>query len=197
MSEPDPRRSDYPIDPIFLARWSPRAFSGEPVAEADLRTMFEAARWAPSSYNSQPWRFFYAVAGTPQFAQFLGLLVEFNQSWAKTAGALVILAAKETMQLGDKSVPSRTFALDAGAAWGYLALEAARLGYMTHAMAGIDLERTRTALKLPDGISPQIAIAVGRIGDKASLPEGLRDREYPSPRLPQTDFAFAGGFPAA
>ncbi len=118
MGETNPRQADHPIDPIFLTRWSPRAFTGEPVPEAALASMFEAARWAPSSYNSQPWRFLYALCGTPNFDRFLGLLVEFNQSWAKTAGALVILVSKETMQAGDKIVPSRTHAFDAGAAWG-------------------------------------------------------------------------------
>lgn len=197
MDETNPRHADYPIDPIFLARWSPRAFAGEPVPEAVLRSMFEAARWAPSSYNSQPWRFLYARRGTPHFDKFLGLLVEFNQSWAKTAGALVILVSKETMQVGDKVMPSRTHALDAGAAWGYLALEAVRLGWTTHAMAGVDLERARVELTIPEGFSPQIAIAIGRLGDKAILPEGLRGREVPSPRLPQSEFVFEGGFPAA
>lgn len=197
MDAANSRQADYPIDPIFTARWSPRAFTGEPVPEKDLATMFEAARWAPSSYNSQPWRFLYAQAGTPHFDKFLHLLIEFNQSWAKTAGALVILVSKETMQVGDKVVPSRTHALDVGAAWGYLALEAVRLGYMTHAMAGIDLERTRTELKVPDGFAPQIAIAIGRHGGKAILPEAMQAREVPSPRLPQKDFVFEGGFPPA
>ena len=94
MNDNNPRRADYPIDPMFIRRWSPRAFTGEPVPEADLRSMFEAARWAPSSSNLQPWRFFYALAETPHFAKFLALLSEGNQIWAKNAGALIVLVSK-------------------------------------------------------------------------------------------------------
>jgi nitroreductase len=161
--------------------------------------MFEAARWAPSSYNSQPWRFLYAVRGTPHFDKFLGLLNEFNQSWAKTAGALVILVSKETMAVPgtDKIVPSRTHAFDAGAAWAYLALEASRLGFAAHGLAGVELDKIRTELKVPEGFTPEIGIAIGRPGDKTILPEALQAREAPSPRLPQKDIVFEGGFPAA
>lgn len=197
MDAANPRHADHPIDPMFLARWSPRAFTGEPVPEADLKIMFEAARWAPSSSNSQPWRFLYARAGTPHFETFVKLLVEGNQGWAKTAGALVILVSKETMETGDKVIPMRTHALDVGTAWGFLALQALRLGYMTHAMAGVELDRIRTELKVPSGYSPQIAIAIGKQADKSILPERLREREVPNARMPQKDFVFEGGFPAS
>jgi nitroreductase len=193
----DPRSADYPIDSQFLERWSSRTFTGEAVPEYDLRTMFEAARWAPSSSNLQPWRFLYALAGTPDFDRFLALLNESNRVWAKNAGALVILVSKTTKPVSgtDKVVPSRTHSFDTGTAWGFFALEAMRLGWATHAMAGFDVGRTIVDLKIPDEYRPEAAIAIGRRGDKSLLPESLREREVPSGRRPQKDFAFAGGFP--
>lgn len=195
----NPRIADYPIDRQFIERWSPRAFTGEPMPEYDLRTMFEAARWAPSSSNRQPWRFLYALGRTPDFDKFLALLNESNRVWAKHAGALVVLISKTTVPVvgTDKVVPSRTHSFDAGAAWAYLALEALHLGYATHAMAGFDVARTIADLKIPDDYRPEAAIAIGRRGDASLLPEHLREREIPSRRHPQKDFVFAGEFPPA
>jgi nitroreductase len=197
MSEVNPRVADYPIDRQFIERWSPRAFTGEAVPEFDLRTMFEAARWAPSSSNRQPWRFLYALAGTPDFDKFLALLNESNRVWAKNAGALVIVISKTTQPVPgtDKVIPSRTHSFDTGAAWGYLALEAMRLGWATHGMAGFDVARTIVDLKIPDDYRPEAVIAIGRRGDKSLLPEYLREREIPNSRHPQKHFVFAGGFP--
>src|SRR4029079_10675808 len=93
MTKANSRTADYPIEALFLERWSPRAFTDEPISERDLLTLLEAARWAPSSFNSQPWRFLYARRGTEPWAQFLGLLNEYNQSWAKNAAALLILVS--------------------------------------------------------------------------------------------------------
>jgi nitroreductase len=198
MSETNPRVADYPIDSQFIERCSPRAFTGELVPEYDLRTMFEAARWAPSSSNLQPWRFLYALGGTPDFAKFLALLVEGNRIWAKNAGALVILIFKTTQPVSgtDKVVPSRTHSFDCGTAWGYLALEAMRLGFAAHAMAGFDVARTMLDLKIPEDYRAEAAIAIGRRGDKSLLPEYLREREIPNNRRPQKDFVFAGEFSA-
>ncbi len=196
MAETNPRQSEHPIDSIFLERWSPRAFTGEAVPEADLRSMFEAARWAPSSSNVQPWRFFYAMAGTPHFAKFLGLLNESNQVWAKAAGALVVLVSKTTQVSArdNSSVPNSSHSFDTGTAWGFFALEAHKLGYATHAMGGFDKERAKIELKLPEDYRPEAAIAIGRRGDKATLPEALQAREMPNGRLPQAQFVFEGGF---
>jgi nitroreductase len=193
----NPRVADYPINRQFIERWSPRAFTGEPVPEFDLHTMFEAARWAPSSSNLQPWRFLYALGGTLDFDKFLALLVEGNRVWGKNAGALIILISKTTAPVSgtDKVVPSRTHSFDTGTSWGYLALEAMRLGWAAHAMAGFDVARTIVDLKIPDDYRPEAAIAIGRHGDKSLLPEYLREREIPSNRRPQKDFVFAGGFP--
>jgi nitroreductase len=197
MSEINPRVADYPIASQFIERWSPRAFTGEAVPEYDLHTMFEAARWAPSSSNLQPWRFLYALGGTPDFPKFLALLVEGNRVWAKNAGALIILVSKSTQPVvgTDRVMPSRTHSFDAGAAWGYFALEAMRLGWATHGMAGFDVARTITDLGIPDDYRPEAAIAIGRRADKSVLPEHLREREHPNARHPQAHFVFAGGFP--
>ncbi len=198
MSQANPRVADYPIDRQFLERWSPRAFTGEPVPEHDLRTMFEAARWAPSSSNLQPWRFLYALGQTPDFDKFLALLVEGNRVWAKNAGALVIVLSKTTQPVSgtDKVAASRTHSFDAGAAWAYFALEALRLGYATHGMAGFDVARTIVDLKIPEDYRPEAAVAVGRRADKSVLPDYLQAREHPNGRHPQKHFVFQGGFPA-
>jgi nitroreductase len=200
MSEANPRVADHPIDQLYLDRWSPRAFTGESIPDAALHTMFEAARWAPSSYNSQPWRFLYAKRDTPHWDKFLGLLNEFNQSWAKNAGVLVILVSKVLMEAppgSGKFVPSHSHSLDAGAAWAYLALEAQRLGWAAHGMAGFDIARATAELAVPENHRVETAIAIGKRGDRASLPEALAAREIPNTRNPQKDFVFEGGFPAA
>jgi len=198
VSETNPRVADYPIDPQFLDRWSPRAFTGEKIPESELRSLFEAARWAPSSFNLQPWRFFYALRGTPEFDTFLGLLNEFNRTWAKNAGALLIIASKTKSVLpgSGKPVSSRSHSFDTGAAWALFALEAHRRGWATHAMGGFDVEGTVPALNMPEDYRPEAAIAVGRKGDPSLLPEGMRAREMPNGRNPQSEFTFQGGFRA-
>ncbi len=172
------RSADYPVEAFFLERWSPRAFTGAPIPDADLHAMFEAARWAPSSSNTQPWRFFYAQRETPAFATFLGLLAASNQIWAKNAGVLMILASKKTFTPSGKSEPveSRSHSFDTGAAWAYLALQALRSGYAAHAMGGFDAPRSHQELRMPADYRPECAIAIGRVGDRASLPEPYRER---------------------
>ncbi|MBU6449365.1 MAG: nitroreductase family protein [Rhodospirillales bacterium] len=196
MTTANSRTADHPIDPIFLERWSPRAFTGEAISEHTLRTMFEAARWAPSSYNSQPWRFLYARRDNAHWDKFLGLLNPFNQSWAKTASALVFVVSSETMVVPgkDSPVPSHSHSFDAGAAWGYLALQATFMGWQAHGMAGIEMERVYTELKVPAGYRVECGVVIGRQGPKTLLPEALQAREAPSPRKPVTEIAFEGGF---
>lgn len=198
MTKANSRSADHAIEAFFLERWSPRAFTGEAIPDADLRTIFEAARWAPSSFNSQPWRILYAKRDTPAFAKFLGLLIEFNQSWAKNAAVLAVLVSKKTFLPPGKTEPvlSHSHSLDAGAAWGYLALQASRLGYATHGMTGFDIPRAAKELNVPDDYRVELAFALGRIGDKSILPEGLSAREEPNGRNPQGDFVFEGEFPA-
>ena len=199
MTTANSRSSDHPIEAFFLERWSPRAFSGEPIPDADLRAIFEAARWAPSSFNSQPWRFLYARRDTPEFEKFLGLLIEFNQSWAKNAAVLIIVLSKKMVAKTGKSeaAPTHSHSFDAGAAWGYLALQASRSGYAAHGMTGFDIPRAAAELNVPDDYRVEAAVAIGRIGDKSLLPESIRAREQPNGRNPQAEFVFEGGFPAA
>ena len=193
---PSPRHSDYPIDPMFLDRWSPRAFSADTIGESELMGLFEAARWAPSSYNSQPARFIYGRRGTPAFDKLLGLLNPFNQSWAKGASALVIIVSNSLMRPPgqDKDVPSHSHSFDAGAAWMSFALQATRSGWYTHGMVGFDHDRAFAELDVPQGYRVECAVALGHIGDKASLPEMLQAREQPSDRQPLAAMAMEGGF---
>lgn len=190
------REAQYPIDPMFLERWSPRAFSGEVLPEEQLLTMLEAAHWAPSSYNSQPARFLYALKESADWDRFFNLLVPFNQSWVKDAGALVIIVSESTMIVpgSDKPVPSPTHSFDTGCAWGYLALQAWRSGWYAHGMVGFDMEKAFAELDLPMGFRVEAAIAIGKIGDKSKLPDQLREREVPSGRKPLSEVAFAGSF---
>ena len=196
MTTVNDRTADYPIDSIFLDRWSPRSFTGEAISEADLMTMLEAARWAPSSGNGQPWRFVYAHRATPHWERLLGLLVPFNQSWAKDASALVVLVSKATSKKPgtEEVVTSPTHSLDAGTASGYFALQAQMMGWHVHGMAGIDYDRAFTELKVPEGFKVEAAYAIGRLGDPAKLPEALRAREHPSVRVPLKELVFEGAF---
>ena len=194
---PMPRQADYPIDPLFLERWSPRAFDGSEIPEEDLLTLFEAARWAPSAFNSQPWRFLYARRGEADWERFLGLLIPWNQSWAHSASALIYILS-DTLPFTDKAgepATSHTHSYDAGAAWACLALQATRMGYQAHGMSGVDFERVREELGVPERYRIEAAAVVGRIGDPAALPEKLRVREIPSGRRSVGESAFLGSFP--
>jgi nitroreductase len=196
MTTPSIRHSDYPIDPVFLDRWSPRAFSAETIGDHEILGLFEAARWAPSSYNSQPARFIYGRRGTPAFDKLLGVLNEFNQSWAKTAAAIVIVVSNSLMRPPgqDKDVPSHSHSFDAGAAWMSFALQATRQGWYTHGMVGLDFDRAFAELDVPQGYRVEAAIAIGRLGDKATLPDFLQGREQPSDRHPLSVLAMEGSF---
>ena len=198
MTTVNGRTAGHPIDPMFLERWSPRAFTGETLDKADLLTMLEAARWAPSSYNSQPWRFAYALRDTPHWDRLLDLLVPFNRSWAGGASALVILISNSLMRPpgSDKDVPSPTHSFDTGTASGYFALQANKMGWHVHGMIGFDRERAFADLNVPVGYRVEAAYTVGRLGDPAGLPENLRDRERPNSRTPLAELAFEGSFRA-
>jgi len=187
-----PRTPGYPVDPLFPRRWSPRAMAGTPLPRQALLTLLEAARWAPSGGNGQPWRFVYALRDTPAFAPFLAALVPGNQAWAHRAGALVLLAAR-TIRDDGKPAPSAVF--DAGAAWMGLALQGTLSGLAVHAMAGFDKEAIRAAAALPPGVEPQVMIAIGPLGRKEDLPEPQQTREQPSDRLPVESFAFEATYP--
>ncbi len=195
MSE-NTRVADHAIEEHFINRWSPRAFTDETIDEATLLTFFEAARWAPSAYNSQPWRFLYARRGTPNWERYLSLLVEFNRGWAQHASAIVIVVSKTTFTPpgASEEKPALWHTFDTGAAWAYLALQASISGWHTHGMAGFDQELTRKELKIPEGYDIHAAVAIGRAGDKSSLPDYLQAREVPSPRQPVSELAAEGDF---
>lgn len=186
------------VDPLFLDRWSPRAFDSSAIPQADLDTIFDAARWAPSAFNYQPWRFLYADRDGADWQRFLDVLLPFNQAWVKNAGAIVFILSDTLMAApGSQDFkPSHSHSFDAGAAWALLALQATRLGYHTHGMTGVDFDKARAELGVPDRFRIEAAVAIGRQGDKAVLPEPLQAREVPSDRKPIEDFAFAGNFPA-
>jgi len=192
-----PRLADHPIDPAFLERWSPRAFDGSGLSEEALLTLLEAARWAPSAYNAQPWRFVYGLRGTPPWEALLTTLLAFNLAWAQNASALVYVLSDTLFTPPGKNEPgpATTASFDAGAAWGLLALQATKLGLHAHAMAGFDHGRAAQVLGSGGRYKIEAAIAIGRIGDPASLPEGLRAREFPSPRQPLSEIAFKGALP--
>lgn len=197
LSQINPRQTENAVDSLFLGRWSPRAFSEAELSEADLLTVLEAAHWAPSAFNAQPWRFVYALRGDAHWDKLLGVLNEFNQGWAKTAGALVVIVSKthSVPADGGEAKPIYSHSFDAGAAWGQMSLQARLLGLYTHAMTGLRFEGIEAALGIPEGYRVEAAVALGQIGDKQDLPEGLRARETPSPRRPLGEVAFAGSFP--
>ncbi len=197
MTEANGRKADHEIDPIFLERWSPRAFTGEPIPEADLFRLFEAARWAPSTYNSQPWRFCYARRETPAFERFLGLLSETNHGWAKNAAALIVVVSKTRFTPPGQQAPidSYSHSFDSGAAWASLAFQALKLGWATHGMGGFDHGRAVSELNIPEGHRVEMILTIGRKADKSVLPEALQAREKPSARNPITQLIFEGGFP--
>ncbi|MDO8631181.1 MAG: nitroreductase family protein [Phycisphaerales bacterium] len=188
----DHRKADYPIDPIFIDRWSPRAMSGEPITDRELMTLFEAARWAPSTYNEQEWRFLYAGRTGPHWSTFMDILVEANRVWCGRAAVLVVVLSHKVFSRNGKLNPVHTF--DTGAAFENLALQGARMGLVVHGMAGFDPDKARKNLKIPDDYSVEAMIAVGRPGDPNELPPELREREVPTDRKPVGEIAREGTF---
>lgn len=184
------------VDPLFIERWSPRAFDSSAMPQEDLDTIFDAARWAPSAFNYQPWRFLYAHRDGADWARFVDLLLPFNQSWVRNASVLVYILSDTLMQSSPtgEPAPSHSHSFDAGAAWALMALQATRLGYHSHGMTGVDFDRARVELGVPDRFRIEAAVAIGRQGDKALLPESLQAREEPSGRRDIGEFTHAGNF---
>ena len=176
------RSPGYDIDPLFLNRWSPLAMTGEPLDSDEYMPLFEAARWAPSSFNNQSWRFFYATRESDGWDSYLDLLAEGNRPWAKNAALLVVIASKTTFDHNDK--PSRTHSFDTGAAWENLALEGARRGLVVHGMEGFDYDAAAELLDLPDEFEIEAMCAIGERASRDTLPEDLQEREVPSDRKP-------------
>ena len=186
------RTTEYPIDDMFLKRHSPRAMSGKAISKEELMTLFEAARWAPSSYNIQPWRFVYGMRDTQEFEKLFSFLGDFNKSWCANAAALIVTISKKT---GDKGQPSVTHSFDCGAAWENLALQAQTMGLVAHGMSGFDYEMAKGVLNLTDEYSVEMMIAIGKHGKVEDLPEAIRAGEKPNDRKPLEGMVFEGNFP--
>ena len=185
------RKTERPVDGLFVDRWSPRAMSGEPVSEAELMTLFEAARWAPSASNFQPWRMLYARRDTASWPLFFDLLNEGNRAWAQRAAALVLFVSRTHL---DDGRPCVSHSFDTGAAWQNLALQGYRSGLAVHGILGFDRQRARTALQIPVEFHVEPMAVIGRPGDKALLPERQRLREIPSERRPVSQSVCEGTF---
>lgn len=186
------RSSPYPIEPFFLSRWSPRAMSGEAIDERELFTLFEAARWAPSGSNVQPWRFLYARRDTPHWPVFFDLLMPGNQEWCHAAAALVVFISRTTHEQTGR--PILTHAYDTGAAWMSVALQGHLRGLVVHGMGGFNRDAARASLAIPEEFAINAMAAVGRPGPIEALPEAVRQRETPSDRRPLSETVHEGPF---
>jgi nitroreductase len=184
------RQSPYKINPLILHRWSPRSMTGEELDDDTIMSLFEAARWAPSSYNNQPWRFIYAKRNTSHWDKLFNLLAEPNKVWTKNATVLIVVIARKNFEHNEKY--SITHQFDAGAAWENLALEASSRGLAVHAMQGFDYERARNHLEIPDNFDVMAMIAIGRRGPKDNLPPQLHEREHPNDRKLPTSLMILG-----
>ena len=190
MHKPAP--AHFPIHDLIRDRWSPRAFAAKPIDPAVLASLFEAARWAPSSSNEQPWAFLVATKDDPEnFAKTLSVLVEFNASWAKEAAALVL--AVSSLKFHANGTPNRNAFYDTGAATALLSVEATHRGLAVHQMAGFDPAKAKQVFEIPEDWEPIAAMAIGYPGDPDALSEKLRDREIaPRTRKPLSEFVMSG-----
>ncbi len=187
------RESLYPILPILLSRFSSRAFSEERLTEDELMALFEAARWAPSSYNNQPWRFVYVRRGEKEWDTLFNVLIDFNKSWCSKADTLVAVISRNEFEHNNK--PAHTSHFDTGAAWMSLALEAHARNIVAHGMEGFDYDALKRNLQIPDSFTVEAMIAIGKQGNKEELSEELKKREVPSTRKPLTEIIAKGTFP--
>ncbi len=188
----NPAKSEHPVHALIQNRWSPRAFSEKPIPGAALRSLFEAARWAPSSNNEQPWAFIVATKDEPEaFAKILSTLVEFNQSWAKQAPLIGIAVSK--MEFARNQHPNRNAFYDTGAAMAYLTTEATARQLFVHQMAGFDPHKAIEVLHIPKGWEPIAAFVIGYAGDANTLSDVLRERELAArSRKSLADFVMSG-----
>ncbi len=179
-----PREFNYDIMPEIQTRWSPRAFSPEKVSRQDLLPLFEAARYAPSCFNEQPWRYILALEDE-DIERMRGILTADNRLWADKAPALLLVMAHNRFAYNDKENYWHMF--DAGTAWGFLSLEAERRGLITHAMGGFSRKRARESFNIPEEYTVICVVAIGKMGDKAELHEKFVEREQPETRKPLED----------
>jgi nitroreductase len=178
------------VEDLIRRRWSPRAFADKEVSSAVLKSLFEAARWAASSFNEQPWRFLVGRRGDETYKKIFNALVEFNQSWVKSAPVLVLSVAKKTFT--EKGTPNRFGLHDTGAANAHFALQATANGLHTHSMAGFDHEQVRSSFAIPADYEIGAVTAIGYLGHPASLPDHMRKmEESPRQRKPLEAFVFS------
>jgi nitroreductase len=179
------------VDSLFIERWSPRAMSGQEVTDHELMMLFEAARWAPSSYNEQPWRFLYAKKGTQHWQTFFDLLVPFNQEWCKNGSALVVVVSKNDSSRGGLN---QTHSFDTGAAWQNIALQGHLKGLVVHGMGGFDHQKAAQVLQVPADYTVEAMFVVGKPGNLNVLPKEMQTYEKPSDRKPLHSIVAQGHF---
>lgn len=189
-----PAVTRYPVLDVVRDRWSPRAFADSPVESEKIGSLLEAARWAASAFNEQPWRLIVATKDEPElYARALGCLVEFNQSWAKAAPVLILTTVSTRFERNGKD--NRTAQHDLGLAIGSLSVQATALGLVLHQMAGVDLEKVRAEFAIPEGFEPVTGIAVGYPGDPATLSPEMQEREAaPRERRPLEELFFGSSW---
>ncbi len=187
------RIPEYPVHELLLNRWSPRAMSGEPVSHNELMSLFEAAKWAPSSYNNQPWRFIYVTKDMEQWQQFFDLLDPFNENWAGPAWALIVVLSRKNFEYNDE--PSKTCSYDVGAACQNLALQGHASNLVIHAIEGFDYDKARSELSISDEYNIEVMFSVGKPGKVEDLPESLQKREIYSDRKKLQELVFKGKMP--
>jgi nitroreductase len=188
------RKPAYDIAPLFLSRWSQRALTAEEIPDQVLFTAFEAARWAPSGSNTQPWRFIYAKRNSPRWADFLGLLNERNRLWAAQASALVVFVSATERNTPEGARPHRSHSFDTGAAWSAFAHQARLLGWSTRAMGGFDVAAAQPVLAVPANYRVEVIVAIGKPASADSLHESFRAAEQPTDRLPLDQLVAEGQF---
>lgn len=177
---------------LFIARHSPRAMSGQPLTEQELMAMFEAARFAPSSFNNQPWRFVYVLKGQPAWQEVFDLLNDFNKSWATGAGALVVVISHNIFQATGQ--PSKTHSYDTGAATQNFALQGFLMGLNVRGIEGFDYEKARTLLGVPQDYTVEVMFAVGYPAPVTVLPASMHHKEVITHRKPLEELVFQGQF---
>lgn len=188
-------RTAHPrVEKMMVERWSPRAFDGSEISQQDLNVIFEAAGWAPSAYNIQPWTFLYARRGDENWDLLLSQLIDFNQGWAGNASALVFVVSDRFMRSDKGYTENHSHSFDAGAAWALAALQAHAMGYHTHGMTGLKFGEAEKALGIPQDHRLEAAFAIGRQAPKEILPDFLQEREVPSTRKPVSEIARPGKF---
>ncbi len=186
------RQTEYDVHPLILSRWSPRAMTGESIDQTLLMSLFDAAHWAPSSYNAQPWRFIYAHRNTLAWDSLFSLLVPFNREWAKRAGVLLLILSHKISE--HTQTPALTHSFDTGAAWAYLALQGHIHGLVVHGMQGFDYAKARNICKVPQEYQVEAMAAIGKRGKKEDLRQDMQEKEIPSQRKPLSEIIMQGTF---